>query len=141
MCYAPGALLEKWKNLDNNDTSWCFPLTVHTLCVTHKQKEEGGGKRLRGAYRMQTIFLFLCHFQPLPPIPGQLLWKLHQPCSNKDKDGVRECGKMEARWSCTTNTRSDIQPIHSTISAFLFYSPARKRWVLITNVPNLHVQS
>lgn len=103
--HAPDALLEKQKNLKNNATSCCFPLTVHTLCNTNRRKEGsgGGGKRAEeGGYRMQTIFLFLCHLQPLPPIPGQLLWKLHQPCSNKDKDGVRECGKMEARRSCIT---------------------------------------
>lgn len=89
---------------------------------------------------MKTIFLFLCHLQPLPPIPGQLLWKLHQPRSNKDKDGVRECGKMEARQSCITNLQSDIQQICSTISAFLFWSHVGKRWIFITNVPIWHVQ-
>lgn len=89
---------------------------------------------------MQTIFLFLCHPQPLPPIPGQLLWKLHQPRGNEDKDGVRECGKMEARRSCITNVQSDIQQIRSTISAFLFWSHVGKRWIFITNVQNLHVE-
>lgn len=46
---------------------------------------------------MQTIFLYQFQLQsPQPPILGWLLWKLPQPNSSKDKDGVRECKIMEA---------------------------------------------
>lgn len=48
---------------------------------------------------MQTIFLFLSRLQlqsPYPQFPGWLLWKLLQPKSWNNKDGLRERETLEA---------------------------------------------
>lgn len=60
--------------------------------LLHRVKE----RELGGLSNADHLSLPATALKPLPPIRGWLLWKLPQPHSGKDKDGVRECGLTEA---------------------------------------------